>query len=236
MTGEPDVAAAATLLADPSRAALVLTLMDEKESLPGSELAARAGIAASTASEHLARLVAGGFLETARDGRHRFYRLAGPDVATAVEALATVAPRRPVRTLRDATASDLLCEARTCYDHLAGRLGVALARGLEEQGVLAIRNGTFVLGRNAPVGLAELGVDLEAVARQRRQLVRGCLDWSEREMHVAGALGAAIAARLFELGWIERRKANRSVSVTKLGKRRLADELGVEVGVRPQRH
>ena len=227
MNGDADVAAAAALLAEPARAALVLAVMD-RGALPASELAAGAGIAPSTASEHLGRLVHGGFLVAAKRGRHRYYELAEPAVAEAVEALSRVGPQRPVRSLREATKSELIREARTCYDHLAGRLGVALAHALEQSGVVVRRNGTYELGAQAEPRLAELGLELEALTHGRRPIVRGCLDWSERELHVAGALGTALAARLFELGWIERRAANRSVAVTDAGRELLRSRLGVD--------
>jgi DNA-binding transcriptional ArsR family regulator len=228
MKGDADVAAAAALLAEPTRAALVLAVM-EQGALPASELASRAGIAASTASEHLARLVDGRFMVVDKNGRHRYYDLADAAVAEAVEALSRVAPQRPVRTLREATRSELIREARTCYDHLAGRLGVALARGLERKGVLASQDGALIIGPRARPRLAALDIDLEEIAGQRRPLVRGCLDWSERELHLAGALGAAIATRLFELGWIARREANRSVAVTMAGRDLLRSQLGVDL-------
>jgi DNA-binding transcriptional ArsR family regulator len=228
VNGGPDVAAAAALLAEPTRVAVVLAVMDDG-ALPATELAARAGIARSTASEHLGRLVDGGLLAVVTNGRHRYYDLADPAVARAVEALAAVAPQRPVRSLREATASEMIRLARTCYDHLAGRLGVALTRALELQGVLVRRGDALALGRRARPRLDELEIDLDALARRRRPLVRGCLDWSERELHVAGALGAAIAARLFELGWIERRDANRSVAVTEVGRALFTSRLGVDL-------
>jgi DNA-binding transcriptional ArsR family regulator len=227
MKGEADVAAAAALLAEPTRAALVLAVIDDGP-LPASELAARAGIAPSTASQHLARLVEGGFLATSKSGRHRYYRLGDPAVADAIEALAIVAPQPEPRTLREATRGELLREARTCYDHLAGRLGVALARALETDGVVKRHNGGYALGPRVR-RLEALGIDLEGIERERRPLVRGCLDWSERELHVAGGLGAAISTRLFELGWIERREANRSVTVTERGRALLRDELGLDL-------
>ena len=228
MKGEADVAAAAALLAEPTRAALVLAVIDDGP-LPASELAARARIAPSTASQHLARLVSGGFLTTSKNGRHRHYRLADPAVADAIEALAIVAPQPEPRTLREATRGELLREARTCYDHLAGRLGVALARALEESEVVVRRNGGYALGRRARRRLAPLEIELERLERRRRPVVRGCLDWSERELHVAGGLGAALAERLFELGWIERREANRSVAVTERGSELLQAQLGVDL-------
>ncbi len=210
-----------------ARAALVTAVINEGE-LPASDLAARAQIAPSTASEHLARLVDGGFLTSAKNGRHRYYRLADPAVAAAVEALALVAPQPPVRSLREATRSEHLRDARTCYDHLAGRVGVALAQSLERDGTVVRRNGGFELGPKSGARLDELGIDLADLERLRRPVVRGCLDWSERELHVAGALGAALANRFFELGWIKRREGNRSVEVTARGRARFSDELGID--------
>jgi DNA-binding transcriptional ArsR family regulator len=215
--GEADVAAAAALLAEPARAALVVALTED-EALPASELAARAGVAPSTASEHLRRLVEGGFLSARKNGRHRYFSLADPAVADAVEALAIVAPQPPVRSLREATKSELIRSARTCYDHLAGRLGVDLAAALERQRVVVRRNGGYALGPGAQRRCKALGIDLAELEAQRRPVVRGCLDWSERELHVAGALGAALANRFFELGWIRRRDGNRSVVVVDEGR------------------
>jgi DNA-binding transcriptional ArsR family regulator len=223
--GEADVAAAAALLAEPARAAIVVALT-EHEALPASALAARARIAPSTASEHLRRLVAVGFLVARKNGRHRYYSLADDAVADAVEALACVAPQPPVRSLREATKSELIRSARTCYDHLAGRLGVAVAAALEREQVVIRRNGDYELGPKAEARCASLGIDLGELEKQRRPVVRGCLDWSERELHVAGALGAALADRLLELGWIRRREGNRSVEVMNEGRLK---ELGVDV-------
>jgi DNA-binding transcriptional ArsR family regulator len=227
MRGEADVAAAAALLAEPARAALVVALTEHAE-LPASALAAHAAIAPSTASEHLRRLVAGGFVAARKNGRHRYFSLADPAVADAVEALACVAPQPPVRSLREATKSELIREARTCYDHLAGRVGVALAAALEEQQVVARSNGGYELGPRAEARCEELGIDLAGLREQRRPVVRGCLDWSERELHVAGGLGAALATRFFELGWIRRRDRNRSVELTSEGRTRMS-ELGVGI-------
>jgi len=133
-----------------------------------------------------------------------------------------------VRSLREATKSELIREARTCYDHLAGRLGVALASALEDQAVVVRKNGGYELGRRAEARCEELGIDLAELESQRRPVVRGCLDWSERELHVAGGLGAAFATRFFELGWIRRRDRNRSVELTNEGRTGMSD-LGVEL-------
>lgn len=227
MRGDADIAAAAALLAEPTRATLVTSVIADGE-LPVTDLAARAHVALSTASEHLARLVAGGFLSCEKHGRHRYYRLADPAVAAAVEALALVAPQPPVRSFREATRSQLLRAARTCYDHLAGRIGVALANSLERDGTLVRSNGGYELGPKSGARLGELGIDLAALERLRRPVVRGCLDWSERELHVAGALGAALADRFFELGWIRRHEGTRSVEVTTHGRAGFAHELGLD--------
>jgi DNA-binding transcriptional ArsR family regulator len=226
--GDVDVAAPAALIGEPARAALLLALTEEA-ALPASELAARARIAPSTASEHLARLVAGGLIIGERQGRHRYFRLADPAVAKAIEALSLIAPERAVRSLREAAVGDAIRRARTCYDHLAGRLGVELTSALERDRVLLHDDGGYSLGPPAPARLEELGIDLDELAQQRRPLVRPCLDWSERRRHVAGALGAALATRLFELGWLTRRDQNRSVEVTSLGRARLLADFGVDL-------
>lgn len=228
MRGDADIPAAAALLAEPARAALVLAVIDDGP-LPASELAARAGIAPSTASEHLARLVDGGFLTTTKSGRYRYYELADPAVAAAVEALALVAPQPPVRSLRDATRSELVRYARTCYDHLAGEVGVAVARSLEREEAIRRIDGTYVLGGRAQARFAALGIDLAELERQRRPLIRGCLDWSERDLHLAGALGAALTERLLVLGWIKRRPGHRAVAVTAAGGAGFTSAFGIDL-------
>jgi DNA-binding transcriptional ArsR family regulator len=225
---ETDVAAAASLLAEPARAELVLALMDGS-TLSAAALAGRAGIAASTASGHLARLAESGWLTVRRRGRHRYYAIASAEVAAAVEALSLVAPPRPVRTLREATRGELIKHARTCYDHLAGEVGVALTQSLEQRRALERRDGTLVAGARFDDALRSFGIDAELLGRQRRPLVRACVDWTERELHVAGAFGAAITTRLFELGYLARRDTTRSVAVTPPGSRFLAAELDVHV-------
>jgi DNA-binding transcriptional ArsR family regulator len=228
--GDADVAAAAALIGEPARAALLLALM-EQEALPARELAARAGVSPSTASGHLSKLLSGGLVRAERRGRHRYFQLAEPAVAAALEALSVIAPPGPVRTLREATVSDAIRNARTCYDHLAGRLGVELAAALELQRILIYQDEEYALGPVAKSRLAGFGIDVDELAGQRRPLVRSCVDWSERRRHVAGALGAALASRLFELGWLRRRPTNRSVEVTIVGRARLAAEFGLEVSV-----
>jgi DNA-binding transcriptional ArsR family regulator len=215
-----DIAAPASLIGDPTRAAFLLAL-SEKDALPASDLARRAGVSNPTASIQLGKLVSAGFLSVERHGRHRYFRLADPAVAQALEALAVIAPARPARTLREANRMDGLREARTCYDHLAGALGVSLLEGLQRKGILDSKVELTPSGRSR---LHDLGVDLTP---SRRAPTRLCLDWSERRYHLAGAVGAALTRRLFELGWIERHGSGRAVRVTGAGRRGLAT-LGVE--------
>jgi hypothetical protein len=203
--------------------------LNDGRALPAGELARRAAVTPATASGHLARLVDGGLLAVERSGRHRYFRLASDDVAHAVEALAVIAPRAPVRSLRGSNAASALTHARTCYDHLAGKLGVALADALVRRRALEQSNGAFRRGARAGSVFAELGVDLDAAERGRRPFALSCLDWSERRPHVAGALGAAIAARALDRGWVRRRADSRAVDVTEPGRRALAACLGLQL-------
>src|SRR5919206_1045978 len=174
MDGDADLAAVGSLLAEPARARMPSALGDGR-ALPASALAAEAGVAPSTASGHLARLVDGGLLAAESRGRRRYFRLGGPEVAEALEALARVAPREPVRSLGQATRIEALRAARTCYDHLAGRLGTALMDALAERGLVADEHVTTTGAKR----LGELGIDLDAIPGHRPRF-RSCLDWSER--------------------------------------------------------
>jgi DNA-binding transcriptional ArsR family regulator len=246
MQGDTDIAKVASLLADPARTKILLALGDNR-ALAASVLADEAGVAASTASSHLKRLVNGGFLTVEKHGRHRYYRLAGPHVGQLIEALARVAPPAPVRSLKDGTRAQAVRFARTCYDHLAGKLGTELMASMIERGWLDGGDGSFDPGRaeqdrlSAPGwdvdyrltqqgidALADFGVHLDELPARRR-LVRYCIDWSEQRHHLAGAVGAAIADRTFELGWATRAKNTRAVHVTDEGAEGLRSTFGVEL-------
>jgi DNA-binding transcriptional ArsR family regulator len=217
---EADIAFVAGLLADPSRAAMCLALAGG-EARPAGELAARAGVSAQTASNHLARLVAGRILRVEQQGRWRYYRLASAEVGHAVEALAVVAPRRGGAVDGDAGdgAARRLKEARTCYSHLAGRLGVALAdalvalRWLEDDGPAY---------RVTPLGARSLGaLGIETGGRRAEVAARRCLDWTERRHHVAGPVGTALAELAIGRGWVRRMRGTRAVLVTPAGRQQL---------------
>src|SRR5437763_4575239 len=223
-SGDTDLAAVGSLLAEPARARVLLALADGR-ALAAGVLASEAGIAPSTASHHLARLVDAGLLSVSTRGRHRYFALAGPRVAEQLEAVARVAPAQPVTSMRQGTRAHAVRLARRCYDHLAGRLGVAVTGALCERGVLAGRNGArFTVTERGTATLAELGVRAEA-----GQIVRGCLDWTEQREHIAGPVGKDLLARLLELGWLVDAPATRALRITDLGRANLRDRLGVEL-------
>ncbi|MCM8553580.1 helix-turn-helix transcriptional regulator [Streptomyces sp. STCH 565 A] len=224
----PGLARLAALIADETRAACLLALLDGRAWTAG-ELARHSGVAASTASEHLGKLVAGGLLTEERQGRHRYVRLADERVAQLVEDLAAqVAPeavgRRP-RTLRAASTGSALARGRTCYDHLAGRLGIALTDALTGRGLL--RQDTGFALTDAGLGWFEAaGIALRPTGR--RPLARACLDWTERRPHLAGVAGAALCRHALDTGWCVRIGSGRAVKVTEAGERALSELLGIE--------
>ncbi|MEV7356197.1 winged helix-turn-helix domain-containing protein [Kitasatospora sp. NPDC091276] len=226
------LAAFAALLADPTRAAFCTALLDGRAWTAG-ELARHAGVAPSTASEHLSRLIAGGLLAEERQGRHRYVRLATPEVATLIEDLTAFADQgdRPTpHGLREATRQSAEARARTCYDHLAGRLGVAVADALLARGLLTDDAGLAVTGRGR-AWLAAQAIELPERAGRRggRPVVRSCLDWTERRSHLGGALGAALCRTALDRSWVERIGSGRALRVTPDGDRALRELLGVEL-------
>ncbi|MFG3103762.1 ArsR/SmtB family transcription factor [Streptomyces sp. NPDC048182] len=222
----PGLARLAGLLADGTRAACLLALLDGRAWTAG-ELARHAGVAASTLSEHLDRLVAGGLLVQERQGRHRYVRLADPRVAQLVEDFAAqVAPDRVARprTLRAAGAGAATARGRTCYDHLAGRLGIALTDALTGRGLL--RQDTGFALTDAGLGwFGTAGIPLERTGR--RPLARACLDWTERRPHLAGVAGAALCRHALTAGWCVRIGSGRAVRVTPSGEAALSELLGI---------
>ena len=247
MDGDADIAKIGGLVADPGRARILLALGDGR-ALPASVLADEAGVAPSTASGHLAKLVAGGMLRVERHGRHRYFRVAGSEVAELIEVLARLAPPSPVRSLRLGSRAQAVRFARTCYDHLAGMLGTRLMEGMLERGLLSGGDGTFTPDRPGndrlaapgldfdyqltPRGVEELdafGIDFGSLRERHRALIRYCVDWSEQRHHLAGALGAALAERMFDLGWVRRADRTRAVHITDDGYRGMRETFGVRL-------
>lgn len=221
----PDLASVARLLADGTRAGFCLALLDGR-AWTATELARHAGVAPSTTTEHLHALVHGKLLTEERQGRHRYVRLAGPHVAELIESLAAMAPERTVapRSLSAAGRRQALAHARTCYDHLAGTIGVAITEAMTERRLLDTEHGLRLTSAGA-TWLGDLGITVPTGTR--RPSVRSCLDWTERRPHLAGAVGAALCRHAFDAGWITRVGTTRAVAVTSVGRQALRRHLGL---------
>ncbi|WP_194835379.1 helix-turn-helix transcriptional regulator [Nocardia sp. XZ_19_369] len=224
-----ELAGLAALLADRTRADMCLALVDGRAWTAG-ELARHTGVAASTATEHLNRLLAGGLLIERRQGRHRYVQLAGPQVAELLESMVThLDPPRPtVTNLRTATAAAALANGRTCYDHLAGRLGVAIADAMTTQDFLDQDNGFALTEAGLTWLTGPLGIDPATLHASRRPLARPCLDWTERRTHLGGAAGAHLCRRLHELHWITRVGTGRAIRLTPKGESGLQTSLALD--------
>ncbi|CAO3419690.1 ArsR/SmtB family transcription factor [Azospirillum doebereinerae] len=220
------IAEIAALIGDPARANILSALMGG-QALTAGELAWHAGVGAPTTSGHLAKLAGAGLLALEKQGRHRYYRLASPEIAQAMEALMTLAASGPKRHRPVGPRDEALRAARTCYDHLAGRLGIGLADALRAQGHVVLADGTGVVTTAGRRFLGDFGIGMEADLAGRRPLCRTCLDWSERRPHLAGRLGAGLLDRSLALGWIARVPDSRAVSVTAEGREGFAAMFGI---------
>jgi DNA-binding transcriptional ArsR family regulator len=241
--GDADIAALASLLADPARCKILLAL-DDGRALPASTLADEAGVSRQTASSHLGKLTGAGLLAVETHGRHRYYRLAGPEVGELLEQLGRLAPSRPVTSLREGTRAARLRTARTCYDHVAGRLGVAVMGSLLEREALVGGDGRYDARRDSHDALSKPGHDLHyeltadgrdfltgigvEIPTGRRPLVRYCVDWTEQRHHLSGGLGRAVLDRFLYAGWVKRVPRGRALTVTDNGRAALADAFGIE--------
>ncbi len=224
-----DYVPVARLLAAPARSAVIDALMAGKP-LAAGELARVAGVSASTISEHLAELADGGLLTVFSAGRHRYYQLASTEVATALEALSLICPDVPVRSLRQSMTEDSMRFARLCYDHVAGVVGVALLDQMLGAGwVISGSADDFEVTDAGSVSLAELGVDVERCRKARRHFARPCLDWSERRPHLAGSLGAALAAALVDRKWLHKTASGRALRVADAGVQGLSETFKISV-------
>ncbi|MGH8809691.1 MAG: ArsR/SmtB family transcription factor [Noviherbaspirillum sp.] len=229
MDSASDIAKVAALLGDPARAAMLWLLIDGC-ARPAGELAFAANISAQSASGHLAKLVGADLLEVETQGRHRYYRLANHTVALALESLAAINPRPEMRALPASKGTPPAMRfARTCYDHLAGELAVMLLTQIEKKGLLMRSEKNFEVSSKGERAFERLGVDLPSLRASRRQFACGCLDWSERQLHLGGALGAALLKELLNRRWLMRVQTTRVLQLTPQGAEGLREVFDVRV-------
>jgi DNA-binding transcriptional ArsR family regulator len=229
MEGKYPIAETASLFAEPARVAILVALLDGR-SLPASELAFRARVSAQAASMHLGKLLGGRLVTMSRLGRHRYYSLAGPDVAAALEAMGTLCNAlRPLQPPADGSIVPVRM-ARTCYDHLAGKVAVQICESMQERQLLAPLDDSFRVTTRGERWFEDLGIDLNSLrANRKRPLVRKCLDWTERKFHLAGTAGAALLDLFREREWINREVGSRVVTITGNGRIALKTHFGITV-------
>lgn len=231
MCSQPNIASTAFLIADPARANMLMALVAGR-ALPAGELAYAAGVTAQTASTHLAKLLDGGLVTVEAEGRHRYYRLSGAHVALVLENLAAIVPAGEVRRRPLGREAQNLRFARCCYDHLAGQVGVAVTQALQQRGfIVAAQDKRFDVTAAGLDWFGYIGLDvnqLRATRRVGRGIARQCLDWTERQHHLAGPLGVQFMSALCANSWMRRVNASRVVQVTPVGWAGLKAELGIE--------
>jgi DNA-binding transcriptional ArsR family regulator len=218
MSNAPQIAEVAALVGDPARASMLCALLGGR-ALTATELSVAAGVSPQTTSGHLAKLSAANLLVQMKQGRHRYYRLSGPQVGQMLEGIMSVALNGPPRYQPKSRVDEQMRHARTCYDHFAGVLGVGLADAMTARDHVVLGDEA---GEVTPAGLeflSRLGVDLTAARARRRVFCRPCLDWTERRPHIGGAVGAALARRCVDLKWVERMRDHRALVITPAGRR-----------------
>jgi DNA-binding transcriptional ArsR family regulator len=227
MKDGPDISRIAALVGDPARANMLTALM-ASQALTASELAQEAGVTLPTASSHLAKLEAGGLVTPQKQGRHRYFRISGADVASVLEALMGLAARAGHARARPGPKEPALRHARVCYDHLAGDLGVQLLDSMTGRGLIVEERQDLRLTPAGERFVTGFGIDLAAVRKTRRPTCKACLDWSARRNHLAGALGAALLDRLYALGWARRATGTRVVEFSRPGEAEFDAWFGAE--------
>ncbi len=217
MRDGPDIARIASLVGDPARANMLTALLDGG-ALTASELALEAGVTLPTASSHLSRLTEGGLLKLAAQGRHRYFSLAGSQVAAMLESIMGVAAAVGPRRSRPGPREETMREARVCYDHLAGQHAVTMLDGFLARGIVVDAGGELAVGPEGAGFFSCVGIDVSKLSSQRRPVCRACLDWSVRRSHLAGSLGAAILDHILERKWARREPGSRAIRFTPPGK------------------
>lgn len=228
MSESPYIAEIAALIGDPARANMLCALMDGRAHT-AAELSHVAGVGAPTTSAHLSKLTEGGLLTVEKQGRHRYYRLASAEAAQAIEALSALAPVAAPRLRRPSPQEADLRRCRTCYDHLAGEVSVALIDAYRGLGWLKEEAASFALTDKGVEGMQALGVNLDAAQAARRRFAPRCLDWSERLAHLGGALGAEMLSAFLAAGWVARDPKSRIARITPAGSAALGKALGIDL-------
>ncbi|HEX7065192.1 MAG TPA: winged helix-turn-helix domain-containing protein [Bacillales bacterium] len=228
MQPNPNVAEAASLLGDSSRAAMLTALMDDRFHT-ATELAYMAGIQPQTASFHLSKLAKAEWVIVEKHGRHRYYRMAGKEIAEVLESFLSLSRPPEIRSFKQSSQMKALRSGRTCYDHLAGDLGVKLTRALLEADYIEKKEKEYTVTTRGESFFTDFGLNLTQLRKKRRVFSRACLDWSERQHHLAGALGSGLTVQLLNLEWIERVPASRAVNVTEAGFAGFEDVFGIQL-------
>lgn len=224
----PTVAPVAALIGEPTRAS-VLAILSDGRARTATELSYAVGVSAQSVSGHIAKLLDGRLLKCNQQGRYRYYRLASIEVANALEALMVVTSIEPTGLKRFGPRDEAMCKARMCYDHVAGSLGARLADTLIDYGALLVMGDDFEITTKGERLLSRLEIDLKSVRSRRRVFARCCMDWSERRPHIAGALGAELASRFLEFGWLTRTQTNRTLCITAHGVREFGSVFSIDV-------
>lgn len=217
MNGNPNITEMASLLADPSRAEILTCLLDGRFHT-ASELASIAKVKPQTASFHLAKLSKIHLIKMEKHGRFHYYQLSNQEVAQMLESFLVISPPAEIKSLKQDSQTKALRKARTCYDHIAGNLGVRLTESMVHSGILNKGQGQFDVTDKGEEFFDDLGLDLSSIRKKRRSFSRCCLDWSERQHHLAGSLGSALASHFFENEWIAHIPSTRAVNITNSGR------------------
>lgn len=218
----------ASLLCEPSRAKIVWNLLDGR-AYTASELALVSDLSATSVSNHLSKLLNGGIVKVDVQGRHRYYSFANSEVAYVVESMANLSNQKPTSKIDKQLSKNDVKYCRTCYDHLAGKVGVLIADKLISQKIIELRDKTYVVTEKGNKFFSEFGLELTELQKQRRYFAKACLDWSERKYHLAGSLGNAILEKMLKLDWVRRTKNSRAIVITSVGQNGLRDKFGIEL-------
>lgn len=218
----------ASLLCEPSRAKIVWNLLDGR-AYTASELALVSDLSATSVSNHLSKLLNGEIVKVDVQGRHRYYSFANSEVAYVVESMANLSNQKPTSKLDKQLSKNDVKYCRTCYDHLAGKIGVLIADKLVSQKIIKLQDKTYVVTGKDNKFFSDFGLELTQLQKQRRYFAKACLDWSERKYHLSGSLGNALLEKMLKLDWIRRTKNSRAIVITSVGQSGLRDIFGIEL-------